>query len=107
MGTGAVARLRVCAEPGCPNLTPTGSRCPEHRPWRPSAHKRGYGARWQRTRTRVLRSHPDCDLCGRPATQVHHIDGQGPNSPNGHNPSNLQPLCHSCHSRITATAASD
>lgn len=34
-----------------------------------------------------------------PATDVDHIDG----NPRNNAPANLRPLCHSCHSRRTAT----
>ena len=95
--------MRVCAQPGCPVLVTRASRCPAHTTRRTSPASRGYGRRWERTRNRVLRHHPDCALCGDPATQVHHLDGLGPLAPDGHNPINLQALCHSCHSRITAT----
>lgn len=99
---------RVCAEPGCHYLVRHGPRCPAHDPGRtadtrPAASRRGYGARWRHTRTRYLRHHPDCAVCGDRATQVHHLDGQGPLAPAGHAPDNLQALCHSCHSRITTT----
>lgn len=68
---------------------------------RPSFYQRGYDHRWQRTRRRFLRTHPTCERCGAPAQDVHHLDGLGPLGPRGHDPANLQPLCHSCHSRIT------
>lgn len=99
---------RVCAEPGCHALIRHGSRCAAHDPGppidtRPAASQRGYGARWRHTRTRYLRSHPDCAVCDAQATQVHHLDGAGPLAAAGHDPENLQALCHACHSRITAT----
>lgn len=34
-----------------------------------------------------------------PATDVDHVDG----NPRHNRPENLRPLCHSCHSRRTAT----
>jgi 5-methylcytosine-specific restriction protein A len=77
------------------------ARCPAHD--RPSARARGYDARWQRTRAAFLADHPDCEQCGRPATDVHHRDWQGPLGPAGHDPLNLASLCHACHSRVTAT----
>lgn len=106
--TVAARASRVCAEPGCHALIRAGARCPTHdtgRPvdTRPPAAHRGYNARWRRTRARHLRAHPDCEVCDQPATQVHHLDGAGPLAPAGHDPENLQALCHSCHSRITAT----
>jgi 5-methylcytosine-specific restriction enzyme A len=60
---------------------------------RPSASKRGYGARWQRFRKRFLRDNPWCARCPNPATQVHHLDGLGPKGPLGFEPSNCEALC--------------
>lgn len=62
-------------------------------------------ARWRRCRRSVLAAHPLCAECERQgritlATDVDHIipyDGTG----NPYDPANLQPLCHSCHSRKT------
>jgi len=51
-----------------------------------------------------LREHPLCDLCAvdglvKAATDVHHL---APKREGGTDEeSNLQALCHSCHSRIT------
>jgi 5-methylcytosine-specific restriction protein A len=48
----------------------------------------------------VLREEPMCRSCGGAASQVDHII---PLSRGGTNDrANLQPLCHSCHSRKTA-----
>lgn len=106
--------MYVCAEPGCPNLTDT-TRCQVHTKAkkraedrrRPSARARGYDTKWQKTRARHLRVHPLCqhpEGCIERATDVHHLDGLGPKGPRGHDPSNLQALCHEHHSRITATS---
>lgn len=73
-------------------------------PDRPTAAQRGYDTRWQRTRRRFIRTHPTCewpDGCTSPAEDVHHLDGQGPHGPQGHDPANLQALCHSHHSTVT------
>jgi 5-methylcytosine-specific restriction enzyme A len=76
-----------------------------HDAQRGTAAQRGYDGRWQRTRLRYLQAHPHCASCwqdGRvqAATDVHHItpkrDGGGDDD------SNLQALCHACHSRVTA-----
>ncbi|QEG26520.1 HNH endonuclease [Gemmata obscuriglobus] len=73
---------------------------------RPSAAKRGYDGRWNRTRAVKLARNPlceDCDerglTCG--ATEVDHIDGLGPLGPKGHDLDNLRSLCKPCHSRKT------
>lgn len=80
------------------------TRCPSHRTVRPTAARRGYDARWRRTRARFLASQPVCQEpgCDRPATDVHHLDGLGPNGPLGHSWANLSARCHMHHSRITA-----
>ncbi len=64
-------------------------------------HKNIYNTqRWQRARVRALACHPLCALCGRPATDVHHVkaleDGGAP-----FDECNLQCLCHECHARLT------
>ncbi len=101
----------ICCEPGCPKLIPAGTgRCPVHKrerqraydAMRGSAQERGYDSRWRRTRAAFLRKNPNCAECGAPAVHAHHIDGRGPLGPRGHDPKNLSPLCHPCHSRLTA-----
>ena len=104
--------MRVCLEPGCPILTDQ-SRCEWHRKAkrrqsdakRPNSSARGYDAKWRRTRANYKRSHPICEDesgCIEPATDVHHLDGLGPNGPRGHDPENLRSLCHKHHSQVTA-----
>lgn len=98
-----------CKKPGCPGIvrdrvcSVCGSTRTEDR--RQSSSMRGYDHTWRKLRGMVLRSRPLCAECERigrttAATDVHHIvalrDG-GRNTAD-----NLQPLCHSCHSRITA-----
>lgn len=70
---------------------------------RATAARRGYNAKWQRTRRRYLRQHPTCEQtgCTDAAEDVHHLDGLGPHGPRGHDPTNLQALCHSHHSIVT------
>lgn len=109
-----MAAPAFCAEPGCPERVAHG-RCPKHRrrkpDTRPSASARGYDVKWRRTRGAYLFRHPlcECDECAqlpeseRPkAEHVHHLDGKGPNGPNGHRWFNLLALSGPCHSRITA-----
>lgn len=101
---------RPCSYPGCPNLVHEAGRtyCPEHHKQRQreynqkrgSPASRGYDAEWRRTRAAFLEVHPTC-ACGRPATDVDHIV---PKERGGTDDwSNLEALCHSCHSRKTAT----
>jgi 5-methylcytosine-specific restriction protein A len=105
--------VKVCAEPGCPTLCRT-TRCQRHSRAkrresdrrRPNARQRGYDSAWRATRASFLRAFPICQWhegCIAPATDVHHLDGQGPKGPQGHDWANLQGLCHAHHSRITAT----
>lgn len=104
-----VAALRPCTVPGCHRLAPPRrSRCPECA--RAAADRkgtrttRGYDGKWLTFRARYLRRNPHCCQpgCGRPATDVDHIDGLGPAGPLGYDPSNLRPYCHVHHSRRTA-----
>lgn len=61
-------------------------------------------AAWQKLRASVLRESPLCEHCRRQglvmaATDVDHSNGD----PSDNSRTNLQPLCHACHSRKTAT----
>jgi 5-methylcytosine-specific restriction protein A len=106
--------LSVCAQPRCPSLVPKGqTRCERHRKEkrrredkrRPSAAKRGYDAKWRKTRAAYLKAFPICEEehgCIEWATDVHHLDGLGPMGPRGHDWENLQALCHRHHSEETA-----
>ena len=55
-----------------------------------------YGRRWRRLRWLVLAASPACEICSRPATEVHHVkpisDGGEP-----YDPTNLKALCRQCH----------
>ncbi len=114
---------RPCRYPGCPKVTTAKhGYCLEHKQkvdkdyekTRETATQRGYTKRnWQNLRKIVLNNQP---LCADPhtvhkrysetvaATEVHHIDGNRENSfyEPGHPDSNLEGLCRSCHSRLTA-----
>lgn len=106
---------KPCGRPGCPSLTDK-RYCDEHQSaaqagyGRQSAAKRGYDRKWRAIRAMFLRRYPLCadpfgdhEKDGRviPALDVHHIrairDG------GTHKFDNLQALCHSCHSRVTAS----
>lgn len=106
-------RLKTaCAYPRCPELCEPGQRyCDKHKRQydsqynkvRGSAASRGYNKRWQKIRAMVLADEPLCRECAKhgivkAATDVHHIDGNVANMDR----SNLEPLCHECHSRKTA-----
>ena len=104
--------MKICAEPGCPELC-NAIYCDAHYRarrrasdrQRPSASERGYDAKWRQTRRGYLRHYPLCQDatgCISPATDVHHLDGLGPSGEHGHDPDNLQALCHRHHSIITS-----
>ncbi len=109
---------RPCAKPGCAALANEGRYCAEHQPAakredvRATANQRGYDARWQRLRLRILKRDPVCvDPFGIhakrgevvPSVDVDHIIAKR----NGgrDEESNLRGLCHSCHSKVTAQAS--
>ncbi|APW48398.1 hypothetical protein RA876_12445 [Rhodoferax antarcticus] len=61
------------------------------------------GSAWQKLRAHVLDGEPLCRQCTSEghttvATDVDHADG----NPGNNSMTNLQPLCHQCHSRKTA-----
>ena len=89
-----------CIVPGCPRFgagkRESYGRCARHE--RPSSSKRGYGAAWQTVRARVRAAHPVCP-CGSRATDVDHILSRRQGGTD--HESNLQALCHSCHSSKT------
>lgn len=107
---------KPCSYPGCPELVESGqSYCEKHRKLRQKQYdkkrgtsaQRGYDARWRRIRRMVIAEEPLCRECKKngivkPATDVHHIDG----NPMNNRRENLEPLCHECHSRHTAKQVS-
>jgi 5-methylcytosine-specific restriction endonuclease McrA len=59
--------VRVCAQPGCPELVGRShSRCPEHETYRGTTTERGYGSDHQHRRTALLPAAYGeiCPLCG-------------------------------------------
>lgn len=76
-----------------------------------SRHERGYGARWVKTRVRILRR--DMHLCqpclanGRPtqATEVDHIKPKAKGGTDDDD--NLQAVCHACHKAKTEAEAAE
>jgi len=110
----------TCRVPNCPRLSHGGGLCDEHKMYRqrqlaegrhysdlqrPTATERGYGFNWRKLRNAFIRDHPYCadpfGVHGAPvqATDVHHIISKKEGGSN--DVSNLQSLCHSCHSRQT------
>jgi len=107
--------LRPCTYPGCTALVRSG-RCESHQDVSTSedrkARQRLYGrAAWQRMRVAQLARQPWCEDCLRaniytPATDVHHRERhQGNVAVFG--ASELESLCHSCHSKRTAIESRD
>ncbi len=95
--------LRPCSVVGCPRPATVGGKCAGHAAQqerqRGSAAARGYGQRWRRIRDKYLAAHPWCVRCGARATDVDHIR---PRRQGGSDDdSNLQALCHACHSAKT------
>jgi 5-methylcytosine-specific restriction protein A len=109
---------RACRAPGCVELVrDEGGYCDKHErakqkrydAARGSAASRGYGALWRRLRLMVLARSP---LCADPfgihaeagelvmANEVDHI--QSRRDGGQENMSNLQSLCHICHSKKTS-----
>jgi 5-methylcytosine-specific restriction enzyme A len=104
-----------CAYQGCPDLIRgPGRYCVKHGQaeqqqydkQRGSAASRGYNRAWQRIRTLQLRMYPTCaDPFNTHALPVQAVDVDHiiPLRSGGTNEqTNLQSLCHACHSRKTA-----
>lgn len=94
--------LRPCSVPGCGGLGAQG-RCEKHprKDTRPNATQRGYGTDWRALRPAILKRDPVCVECRlKPSKHVDHITPRAAGGTDA--PTNLQGLCHSCHSRKTA-----
>lgn len=100
---------RYCTTPFCSELVDRGGRCANHTRRlpddRPTAWRRGYGRQHRANRAYVLRRDPLCVRClalGRaePSTDADHVVPLARGGAD--DPSNMQGLCHSCHSRKTA-----
>lgn len=91
---------RLCLEPRCASPATYRGRCQRHSREREAAthrNKQLYSSRkWQNTRLLQLHLHPLCE-CGQIATDVDHIV---PVERGGERWefTNLQSMCHSCHS---------
>ena len=98
--------LQPCAYPGCPNLVRRG-RCEEHHVaershYDPSKHRLYGTAKWQRLRAMQLSREPWCAAClehshYEAATDVDHVIPHAGDVKLFFNMSNLQSLCHACH----------
>jgi 5-methylcytosine-specific restriction protein A len=99
--------VKVCNEPGCPQLTDTG-RCPTHstKPWAGSTRRQALPPDWPKRRRYVLheRDQGRCYLCGQPgATEVDHVKpiAEGGTS----HLDNLAAVHPTCHATKTAAEA--
>ncbi len=101
--------FKVCAYPNCGAIVEASAvRCDLHpyppRPDKPRsrASRDGLGPGWRVMRRELLKREPMCRACRRAkATHLDHIVSRRRGGPS--DPSNLQPLCASCHSRKTAS----
>lgn len=113
----ATKPLRPCRYPGCYTLVPSGY-CAEHQP-KPRARSQEAQAwrwmyktpEWRALRSEQLLREPWCRECGKHgmktrATDVDHIRDHKGDWSVFTDASNLQSLCHSCHSRKTAAEMS-
>ena len=93
--------------PSCGALVP-GGHCPacarRREAARPSAAARGYlSLRWRQLRLVQLARQPLCSQCGKVAEHVDHVTPhRGPLDELFWRESNLDSLCHRCHSSKTA-----
>ena len=107
---------RMCKTFGCPNVhTNKSGYCDEcirragrafsdRADDRPTAHQRGYDAKWRAFSTKYLETHKVCAICGAPATVTDHkstpaeimLDLYGRFDLN---PDHYQALCTSCNTR--------
>lgn len=105
---------RNCTRPGCHGVvrdnkcSVCGPTSKHKRDARATAAQRGYDARWRKVRRMKLARQPLCEACLEhghtvAATDVHHIVAKRRGG--GDRDANLQSLCHSCHSKLTAQGA--
>lgn len=108
-----------CLQSGCPHPASSRGRCDQHARAkaraidrrRPNSRDRGHTPQWAAFRRRYLAENPWCACtaddchgtqeCTRDAHDLDHLDGTGRTGPNAYEPTNLQGLCKSCHSRKT------
>ena len=100
-----------CSQPGCPAVATKGY-CPKHRrarqrayaaqPNRQRAQRQYHTGEWRELRAGVLERDPICMECKRaPSAEAAHIVARA--NAGADTMTNLRGLCHSCHSRETAT----
>ena len=108
---------KICKAPGCTRLCDIGkSYCIEHQSLEfKDREKRGafqtaqhgrwdemYNSpKWRKLRAEKLRQCPECELCGAPATEVHHIRAHNGDWTLFLDYYNLMSICHECHLKQT------
>lgn len=104
----AQSAKRPCHVPGCSGYSEHEGYCQRHsykrasnRPRKYTKRKkttqRGYGTNHQQLRKIIKYQQPMCAVCGDPANELDHVDGNAFNLSRD----NLQMLCKSCHSKKT------
>jgi 5-methylcytosine-specific restriction protein A len=106
--------LRVCLEPGCPELVTSG-RCARHQSARRRVERRhysgqptvNYGRRWRKSRALFLERNPFCSVCAdegkvTPANVVDHREPHRGDFELFWRESNWSALCESHHNQKTA-----
>ena len=110
-----IAAKRPCCSAGCRGFAVIGGYCEQHQSKirqkdkdRGSAHKRGYGAKWNTARLIFLDTHPLCCKCEAndrvvAANVVDHVIPHKGNQKLFWDQKNWQALCKPCHDTKTAT----
>ncbi len=92
--------LKICKIAGCPNVAEARGVCSEHGPINAYAGKRyprDKSRAWRKLSADLRAANPACEICGRPATSVHH---KKPLRAGGKSDkSNLTVLCEACHKK--------
>ena len=114
---------RICKATGCCRLVDpsTGHKyCLEHqalerkeqeermknRPFYPHARHNAWpqlynSPKWKTLRAKKFEDNPLCEICGAPATEVHHIRAHNGDPDLFYDYDNLMSICHSSHVRET------
>lgn len=98
--------VAVCRKPGCPELRPCPIDGHEPKPWAGTtrnANRATSGWAEQKLNRRILAAHPDCYLCGAPATLVDHVTNLAAGGADTR--ANRRPICEPCHTAKTKAEA--
>ncbi len=113
-------RMRICKATGCTRLVDFDSGhkyCTEHQAleraelerrkvyYHKARHNQWYELynlpEWKTLRAQKLKEQPYCEVCGAPATEVHHLQPHNGDKYLFLCYDNLASICHSCHVRET------